>query len=142
MRQFNRIVRWAGSFALAAAVSAVVGGCGKMQYQGTTVTGRTFHPDPGVEDVYVGADAEFAVTDPKEGRPSEVPQPSTDTQDAQSSQRDWEQVWNQAAAGPGDATETPAGEAEIDYVPVEPPAEQTDGSEPTLTPDSDRRLAD
>jgi hypothetical protein len=126
--------------------AAAVPGCGQMQYQDTTVTARTFHPDPGLEDVYVGADAEFAVTNPKEARPAESPEASNDVLDTQTSQRAWEQTWGQATTQPGrpaETAETPAGETETDYVPVNPVPEETNGNtdgsetEPTLKPDFD-----
>jgi hypothetical protein len=145
MRQtkINRIVCWAGSFAIAAAVSAALGGCGQMDYQGTTATARTFHPDPGVEDVYVGADAEFAVTDPAEKRrlANQPPAPA-DTFDAQKSQREFDQSWEQATApttAPAEQSAEGDAPAENNGDPAATPSE-TDGSEnePTLKPDYDR----
>ena len=147
--KINRIVCWAGSFAIAAAVSAALGGCGQMDYQGTNATARTFHPDPGVDDVYVGADAEFAVTDPAEKRrlANQPPATQSDTFDAQKSQREWDQTWEQATTAPSpveqpaEAADAPAGENNGD--PATAPT--TDGSdtdglenEPTLKPGYDR----
>jgi hypothetical protein len=155
MRQtkINRIVCWAGSFAIAAAVSAALGGCGQMDYQGTNATARTFHPDPGPEDVYVGADAEFAVTDPAEKRRlANQPTAQSDTFDAQKSQREFDQSWEQATAPTTAPSEQSAGEANADPAPVDPPTtdgSETDGSEndgsenePTLKPDYDRGYND
>jgi hypothetical protein len=39
------------------------GGCGSVQYQGWSPSFRWMRDDPGVEDVYVGADANFVIED-------------------------------------------------------------------------------
>ncbi len=39
------------------------GGCGSLQYQGWSPSFRWMTDDPGVRDVYVGADANFAIED-------------------------------------------------------------------------------
>ena len=47
-----------------AAVCCCGGGCGSVQYQGWSPSFRFTRDDPGLRDVYVGADATFAVTEP------------------------------------------------------------------------------
>jgi hypothetical protein len=39
------------------------GGCGSVQYEGWSPSFRWMRDDPGVEDVYVGADANFVIED-------------------------------------------------------------------------------
>jgi hypothetical protein len=38
-------------------------GCARFDYTGVSLSARTFHDDPGISDYYVGADAQFVVTD-------------------------------------------------------------------------------
>jgi hypothetical protein len=40
------------------------GGCGSLQYQGWSPSFRWMRDDPGLQDVYYGADLNFAVTEP------------------------------------------------------------------------------
>ena len=47
-------------------LAACCGGCGSLQYQGVSPSFRFMRDDPGINDVYVGADANFVV----EERPS------------------------------------------------------------------------
>ena len=43
-------------------------GCVKLQYQSFTPSARSFHEDPGVDEMYIGADAQFAITDRRQQR--------------------------------------------------------------------------
>ncbi|HYE21795.1 MAG TPA: hypothetical protein VEA69_25365 [Tepidisphaeraceae bacterium] len=56
--------------ALVAAVVGVCAGCESLAYQGWSPSARTMTDDPGLGDVYWGANAEFHVLDKEqEGRP-------------------------------------------------------------------------
>ena len=56
--------------ALVAAVVGVCAGCESLAYQGWSPSARSMKDDPGFDDVYWGANAEFHVLDKEqEGRP-------------------------------------------------------------------------
>jgi len=56
----------AGWFVLGLAL--MLGGCVKLQYRSITPSMRSFSDDPWVDDMYFGADAEFAVLDRRQER--------------------------------------------------------------------------
>jgi hypothetical protein len=43
-------------------------GCERLQYQSVSPSARSFHEDPGVDEMYFGADAQFAITDRRQQR--------------------------------------------------------------------------
>lgn len=45
-----------------------LGGCARLQYRSISPSMRSFNEDPWVDDMYFGADAEFAVTDRRQER--------------------------------------------------------------------------
>ena len=49
-------------------VGALLCGCDRLQYQSVSPSARSFHEDPGVDEMYFGADAQFAITDRRQQR--------------------------------------------------------------------------
>ena len=101
------------------AFALAFGGCGRLEYRSIIPSAQSFHEDPSIDDMYVGAQAEFVVTDRAQQRymiTAALPR-HADTLDAWNPSIAWDQITTPPIQT-GQASTGAEPQAETDAAPV------------------------